>query len=255
MKRSGKFLLIGASIVAALACSGANAATRIGQTVSSETTVVANGQRVLRQNSQVFENDVLRSNETGLAQIEFKDGSKMVIGHNANVTLDETVFSRGGSQFTRFVVNTTSGAMRFISGESDSSAFQINTPTGTLGLRGTSFDMQHYKGQTYIMLVSGKVTFCDGSGNCTNISRRCDCMAVGPNGVIQAPVQPEGGIYTEEEMATFFPFIADQEELLEQFKQRIKLCKGGTTDPTITGDDPDGGDPAPSGGGGYGSSY
>ena len=188
------------------------------------------------------------------AQLEFKDGTKMVIGHNANVVLDEAVFTRGGSQFNRFVVNTTSGAIRFISGDSKSSAFQINTPTGTLGLRGTAFDMQHYQGQTYIMLIDGEVTFCDAAGNCTNISRRCDCMAIGPNGVIQAPAQPEDGIYSEEDMEKFFPFIADQGDLLKQFKKPIKLCGGGTTDPTMTGNRPgnDGPSSSNSGGGTHG---
>ncbi len=234
------------AIVLAITATPSHAATKVGKTIESDVRVTAGSGRVLKQGSPVFENDRLKSNRTGVAQLEFRDGTRMVIGNNATVVLDETVISRGGSQFSKFVVNTTSGAMRFISGESNSTAYEINTPTGTLGLRGTAFDMQHYRGQTYIMLISGKVRFCDSAGNCTNLNRRCDCMVIGPNGVIQQPAQPEKTIYTEAEMEIYFPFIADQDGLLDQFKQRIKLCTGGSTDPTITGDDPgNGGEPDP----------
>jgi hypothetical protein len=46
-----------------------------------------------------------------------------------------------------------SGSVRFLSGASDKKAYRINTPQGTIGVRGTAFDLTVRNGKTYLLLL------------------------------------------------------------------------------------------------------
>ncbi|MEM9331384.1 MAG: FecR domain-containing protein [Pseudomonadota bacterium] len=219
------------AVVSALSVllSGASvqAQTTIGTAVSVDDTVVGNNARRISTSSPVFANERIRANATGLGHFEFTDGTKMVVGPGTNLVLDELVYNPGGSTFNKFVLRTTSGAARFISGSSNSSAYEIQTPVGTLGIRGTAFDLNHFRGRTYIMLVSGRLEFCSNSGQCQEIRRKCDFVVINANGQISSPSQPRNGIFGGGDMGQFFPFINNQSRIEQGFRLRTNTCKGG----------------------------
>jgi len=94
----------------------------------------------------------LRSNLTGLGQFELGDGSKLVLGRNASLILDRYV-TAGGGKAKNVTLRLVSGSVRFISGASDKKAYRINTPQGTIGVRGTAFDLTVRNGKTYLLLL------------------------------------------------------------------------------------------------------
>ncbi len=202
-------------------------AQSIGTTVRAEKTVKAGSSRVLKTKSQVFANERIRANSSGLGHFKFNDGTKMVVGPGTNLVLDKTIYNPNGSTFKKFAIDSSAGALRFISGSSGSNAYEIQTPTGTLGVRGTAFDLQHYRGRTYVMLASGEVTFCSNSGSCETITRRCDFVVASPDGKISPPIQPRNGIYNSRDMARYFPFIADQSQIEPGFRLAVSRCGGG----------------------------
>ena len=51
-----------------------------------------------------------------------------------------------------------SGTARFITGSSDKRAYRIVTPQGTMGVRGTAFDLTVRNGRTHLLLLSKKKT-------------------------------------------------------------------------------------------------
>ena len=151
-------------LFALAAMSTASAQTVIGTAVSVDDQVRGNNSRRIATASQIYANERITANATGLGHFRFSDGTKMVVGPGTNLVLDELVYNPDGSTFNKFVLKTTSGAARFISGSSSSNAYQIETPVGTLGIRGTAFDFMQRGGRFYIMLVSGRVEFCGNSG-------------------------------------------------------------------------------------------
>ena len=202
----------------------AQAQTTIGTAVSIDDTITGKNNRVIQNNSSISANERIRANETGLGHFEFNDGTKLVVGPGTNIVLDELVYNPNGSTFKKFVLKTGAGATRFISGNSSSSAYQIETPVGTLGIRGTAFDMQHLKGRTYLILVSGRVEFCSFSGDCKTLRRKCDFVVADRNGKISKPKQPKDGIFKRVDLIQYFPLIADQSQIEQGFKLRVKTC-------------------------------
>jgi hypothetical protein len=154
---------------------GIAGAAPIGTTVDASTQVVGSGsggRRLIRKDSPVFSDDRFRANRTGNAQIVLKDNTRIVVGPNAQVTIDDFVFATD-TTFKKITVKATKGAFRFISGRSGSSAYSIETPTGTIGVRGTAFDVAIEPGRTHVAVVRGAVEMCPNGGRCDTISGWC----------------------------------------------------------------------------------
>lgn len=200
------------------------AQSTIGSAVSVDDTITGNKRRVIRTASKIVANERIRANASGLGHFKFNDGTKMVVGPGTNIVLDDVVYNPNGSSFKKFVLKTGAGATRFISGKSSSSAYEIKTPVGTLGIRGTAFDIQHFRGQTFVMLVNGRVEFCNLSGVCETIRRKCDYVVVKRSGDISKPTQPKDGAFSRADMVRFFPFVADQSKIKQDYRLRVKTC-------------------------------
>jgi hypothetical protein len=138
-----------------LFASSAFAAERVGRTVEAQDTVSgegAVGKRVIARADPIYRNERLRSNITGLGQFELGDGSKLVLGRNASLIVDRYV-TNGGGTAKNVSLRLVSGSVRFLSGASDKKAYRINTPQGTIGVRGTAFDLTVRNGKTYLLLL------------------------------------------------------------------------------------------------------
>lgn len=102
----------------------------------------------------------------GEAQLLFNDGTRLVVGPNSALVLDQFVF-RGGAAENQFTVRALSGAFRFITGESQKDAYLIHTPSATIGVRGTSFDFAVNPDETNLLLYHGGAAVCGNNGECT----------------------------------------------------------------------------------------
>jgi hypothetical protein len=131
------------------------AAERVGKTIEAEDTVSGSGavgNRVIARADPIYRDERLRSNVTGLGQFELGDGSKLVLGRNASLVVDRYVAS-GGGRAKNVTLRLVSGSVRFLSGASDKKAYRILTPQGTIGVRGTAFDLTVRSGKTYLLLL------------------------------------------------------------------------------------------------------
>jgi len=138
-----------------LFASSALAAERVGRTVEAQDTVSgegAVGKRVIARADPIYRDERLRSNVTGMGQFELGDGSKLVLGRNASLVVDRYV-ANGGGTAKNVTLRLVSGSVRFLSGASDKKAYRINTPQGTIGVRGTAFDLTIRNGKTYLLLL------------------------------------------------------------------------------------------------------
>ncbi len=94
------------------------------------------GVRKLEVGAEVKLGELVVTDSGGEAQLLFLDGTRMVVGPNSELVIEEFVF-RKESTSNKFAVRALGGAFRFIAregGENDD--YVIRTPTATIGVRG-----------------------------------------------------------------------------------------------------------------------
>src|SRR6476646_10363876 len=148
------------AIASALVLSGGSAlaAEKVGRTIEAQETVSgegAVGKRVIARADPIYRDERLRANLTGLGQFELGDGTKLVLGRNASLVIDRYVFSSGGKA-KDVTLKLLSGTACFVTSASDKRAYRILTPQGTIGVRGTAFDLTVRNGKTDLLLLSKK---------------------------------------------------------------------------------------------------
>jgi len=156
-----------AALLAASVTSAALADTPAGSTkgVDPAADAALNGAtRTLVVGSDVFIGDVINTGPKGQVQILFADNTKLVVGPQSSLKIDDYLLRNNGDA-GKFVVDMLSGSFRFATGDGPKNKYVINTPTGTIGVRGTRFDVwvgfdptTHQK-VTYIMHYLGIVMF------------------------------------------------------------------------------------------------
>ncbi|MEE2866326.1 MAG: FecR domain-containing protein, partial [Pseudomonadota bacterium] len=161
----------------------------------------------------------MRANSSGNAQIRLIDGTKIVVGPNADVKIDDFVIT--GQTVSKLTVSATRGAFRFISGRSKSSAYSIRTPNGTIGVRGTAFDVTITPQGTNVALLRGAINACDRSGRCQLVRNRCDYVLIGRRGVKQDRLNSDA---LRNRSKSLFPLLVNESNLNRQFRQRGSGC-------------------------------
>ena len=159
-----------AALAALLSTSVAFAQEQVGQATLIRTSV-AGDTGPLAVRSPVHRDERIRTSQNGLGEFLFRDGTKFAVGGNSSVVIDRFVYD-GSKTFNKLTLSAARGSFRWISGKSRSDAYQIVTPAGTIGIRGTRFDVfVGPGGVTAVVLLSGSATFC-GSNGCRELKRR-----------------------------------------------------------------------------------
>ena len=120
--------------------------------------------RTLVVGSDIFIGDVVNTGPKGQVQILFADNTKLVVGPQSSLKIDDYLLRNNGDA-GKFVVDMLSGSFRFATGDGPKNKYVINTPTGTIGVRGTRFDVwvgfdpTTKQKVTYIMHYLGIVMF------------------------------------------------------------------------------------------------
>ena len=179
------------------------------------------GERVLEVMGPVFMGDRVKTGPDGLAQIKFRDDTRLVVGANSLLTIDAFVFNDDDTA-RKVTINAFRGAFRFITGKSQKQAYSIRTPTTTIGVRGTRFDFTVERdGATSFALFEGVARLCDASGVCKRIEGECAVALVRPRGsVTDIPDGPERA----ERLASLFPYVVSQARLHPEFRADTSGC-------------------------------
>jgi len=128
----------------------------------------------------IHRDERIRTSKSGLGEFRFKDGTKLAVGAGSVVTVDKFVYDDSGTA-KAVTIRATRGAFRWISGKSRSQAYSIVTPAGTIGVRGTKFDLfVGGDGTTATVMLSGQARFCARTGGCVTLRRSCDAVVATP---------------------------------------------------------------------------
>ncbi len=158
--------IFGATAVCALLVAPLMAATEaidIGKTVVVVRTVtgtLATQVRKLVIHEDVRQSEVIATEPDAATEIEFVDGTKLTVGPSARLTLDRFVYDPNPTK-SAFFLTLTEGVFRFVTGNMAHQSYSIQTPNGTIGVRGTSINVDLFRDADGVL----KTTVCVESGH------------------------------------------------------------------------------------------
>jgi len=157
--------------------SHAQSVDEVGESVRIKNQVNASiNDRSLAPRDPVFSSESITAGINSHGEIRLNDQSKVLVGENSSISLDDFVVGNRG--FASGTIKVAKGAFRFITGNSEKGAFTVETPVSTIGARGTVFDVYvDALGNTRVILFQGEVEVCSSS-NCIVSSRACDIVEV-----------------------------------------------------------------------------
>jgi len=193
------------------------------------------GVQELRVGSDIFIGDRVVTDSRGLVQIRFSDSTKLVVGPNSALLIEDYLLRDDGSG-GKFAVNALSGTFRFVTGGAAKDRYLIETPTGTIGVRGTGFDFNSDKNHTSLMLYHGAVVLCNKSNKCVTVDDVCE---VGMADLSEARIlgnTNEMASAERDQMRGMFPYAENQAPLLGQFRiAQARECLNRTVVPNEPG--------------------
>ena len=179
---SGIALILALNPVLVQAQSAIGNAQKIVRTVNG---VLQTTTRQLGAADDVFSNERIDTGRQSAARLTFLDGTRLSIGANSNVTLDQFVFDLDPNK-SSVAMSIAVGTLRFVSGNLPKSRYLIKTPTATIGVRGTIIEViVAPDGTTTVNVIEGSATVT--SQGVTTTVNAGFTVAVPPGGAPGAP--------------------------------------------------------------------
>lgn len=224
--RSPLPFVIAAAVVAAPPAAWADAPVPSGSVVAviQQANAVGSptGKRMLDVAAPVYIGDQIQTGAIGEAQLRFRDSTKLVVGPNSNLVIDDFVYkSRGTAEDVS--INAVRGTFRFITGSSPKNAYSLKTPVATIGVRGTEFDFSVGRnGETTLVLYEGSASLCDNAGQCVTMTGGCGIAVVPPGGgARRVTTRSERNRLLE----SGFPYLKNQGGLQRAFRTDSSSCQ------------------------------
>lgn len=182
----------------------------IGTAIVVKRDVVAtlgNDKRDLAEGGRVHHMELLETGADSEAELRLDDQTKLALGPNGGMRLDEFVIGKSDG-VTTIGVNFLKGSFRFITGSEKKEAYKIETPSATIGVRGTVFDVYvDGGGDTLVLLHEGEVNICNKK-SCRRHTSIGRVVRASIAGVISAPLRfSEKLIPGLTSVGAAFPFV------------------------------------------------
>lgn len=182
----------------------------IGTAVTIKREVVATlgeEKRDLHEGSRVHRTEYLETGDKAHAELKLDDQTKLVLGPNAGLKLDDFVIGQSGG-VKSIGVNFIKGTFRFITGAEKKDAYRIDTPSATIGVRGTVFDIYVAgNGDTLVLLQEGEVDICTKTKRCRRHSSVGRIVHATIGGVLSDPLKFSRGLIPGLGVGRAFPFV------------------------------------------------
>lgn len=173
--------------------------------------------RTLVEGDDIFIGERIVTGKFGEVQIIFKDNTRLVVGPESALLIEDYLLREDGSA-GKLAVNALNGTFRFITGNSAKDRYVINTPTGTIGVRGTIFEL-YIADLVYILMQEGTTVNCPADGSdCMILSGQCEygIMGVSSTEVVGNTDGVEGD--ARDWIKEIFKYAQNQSPLYQQFK-------------------------------------
>jgi hypothetical protein len=182
----------------------------IGTAITIKRDVLAtlgDDKRELREGARVRRSEYLETGPESRAELKLDDDTKLALGPNAGLRLDDFVIGKSDG-VTTIGVNFLKGTFRFITGSEKKEAYRIETPSATIGVRGTVFDVYvDGKGETLVLLHEGEVDICSRTRNCQRHNSVGRIVHATVGGILSAPIKFSQGLIPGLKVGRAFPFL------------------------------------------------
>ena len=175
------------------------------------------GAKTLVVGSDVFIGDRVVTDARGLVQIKFSDRTELVVGPRSSLVIEDYLLREDGSG-GKFAINALSGTFRFVTGGAPKDRYLIQTPTGTIGVRGTAFDLNVHDDHASLLLLHGSVVMCNLDNKCVTVDDFCD---VGMFDAADARLLGNTNDFVGAErvsMRGMFPYSVSESDLMSAFR-------------------------------------
>ncbi len=175
------------------------------------------GTKTLVIGTDVFIGDRVVTDAKGLVQIKFSDRTELVVGPRSSLVIEDYLLREDGSG-GKFAINALSGTFRFVTGGAPKDRYLITTPTGTIGVRGTAFDLNVHDDHASLLLFHGAVIMCNLDNKCITVDDFCD---VGMFDFTEAKLlgNTDDFVGTERtSMRGMFPWAVSESDLMSAFR-------------------------------------
>lgn len=167
--------------------------------------------------SDIFIGDLVKTGDRGQVQIQFADTTKLVVGPNSSLKIEDYLLRNDGSA-GKLAVDMLGGSFRFATGDAAKDRYRIDTPTGTIGVRGTRFDVfVDSDGVTRILHYLGVVRFCTKTKKCQELSDLCTLGQISTDATILGDARELHG-QPRDEVKSEFIYSNNESPLLRQFR-------------------------------------
>ena len=153
-------------LIVAATCGGLE---RVGEVVAVEGVLKAvdssRVERSLLENSSVFVGDTLITGKVSKGEIQFLDGTLVLLIPGSRYSIDSFASSSEGENL--YAAKLKQGGVRIATGliaKKNPDNFQVGTPNATIGVRGTLFEVRMVKEDLFVGSSSGSVTLKNHEG-------------------------------------------------------------------------------------------
>src|SRR3981081_4416126 len=180
-----------------LAASPAHAQARVGEAAVVKNEVVrvmGSASSQINVGDGVLRDEIVRTGLDSAARLVLADSTNLSLGPSATIKLDRTVFNDEHS-YREIAIRLTAGAFRFVTGHSAKTAYRISTSLATIGVRGTTLDIQSRRLWTMVVLQDGASRVCTLGGQCIELTQPGETAIINSTGgkvTIQKTNTPPG---------------------------------------------------------------
>jgi hypothetical protein len=175
------------------------------------------GVKELVVGADIFLGDKVVTDAKGLVEIKFSDNTKLVVGPNSALVIEDYLLRDDGSN-GKLAINALSGTFRFVTGGAAKDRYLIKTPTGTIGVRGTGFDLTDDARHFSVMLYHGAVDICNKAKKCITLDDVCEIGMADLSDAVILGNGREMNNQDREAMRGMFPYSVNESPLQGQFR-------------------------------------
>jgi hypothetical protein len=186
------------------------ATPEVGTTVLVKKKVVGKlgpDERQLQAGFRVHRTELLQTGPQAQAELKLDDNTKVALGPEAELRLDEYVVAAGNDTKT-VALKILKGTLRFLTGSNASESYKIETPSATIGVRGTILDVYIAPGgDTFVLLHQGEVEVCSRARTCRRHRDVGRVVRATVSGIVSLPMKWTATLVPGVGVAQAFPFV------------------------------------------------
>jgi len=123
--------------------------------------------RTLSRGDPIFEDDLIRTGSSGLAQLRFTDGATVTLLESTEFHVDKYEFDPRDAKRDKYQVRLTKGGFRAKTGtigRRNPKAYQVITPVASIGVKGTFYIIRFMLRGLYLCVDSGGLIVSNSAG-------------------------------------------------------------------------------------------